>query len=67
MSAAAADPKGTTGTTDEDYDVLELCRAVVDAADAEKCVDVAEIVRSQQRREKRRRTALQEVCVVRRS
>ena len=35
MSAAAADPKGTTGTTDEDYDVLELCRAVVDAADAE--------------------------------
>jgi hypothetical protein len=41
--------------------------AAADAADAEKCGDVAEIVRSQQRREKRRRTALQEVCVVRRS
>jgi hypothetical protein len=41
--------------------------ADADAADAEKCGDVAEIVRGQQRREKRRRTALRKVCFVRRS
>jgi hypothetical protein len=41
--------------------------ADADAADAEKCGEVPEIVRGQQRREKRRRTALRKVCVVRRS